>query len=93
MRPGDIVVTGTDGLLDNVFPVEAAAIVSSLASKGNDPMMVAAGLAEFARLRSLDQSLASPFALGARAKGFQFNGGKEDDITVVVSFVAGASRL
>ena len=41
MQQGDIVVAGTDGLLDNVFPDEAAAIVSVAQKKGESPRVAA----------------------------------------------------
>ncbi len=41
MQQGDIVVAGTDGLLDNVFPDEAAAIATVAQRKGESPGVAA----------------------------------------------------
>lgn len=90
LKPGDIVVVGTDGLFDNVFAEEmyetlgaeeAAATVEELA----------AILAELAFNNSMDKFKDSPFAAEAREAGRSHHGGKADDITVIVGRVTVAS--
>eukprot|EP00894_Picocystis_sp_ML_P005001 jgi/Pico_ML_1/55518/g1193.t1 len=55
LQQGDMIVLGTDGLFDNIFDEEVAALAT--------------------------------VALGAREAGFFYQGGKLDDVTVVVVFV------
>ena len=94
VRPGDIVVTGTDGLWDNVFAAEASAIVSRCRAQGDSPEAAAHALCRYARARALDPKHQSPFSLAALQAGYAFLGGKLDDITVVVSYVTqGGSKL
>jgi hypothetical protein len=38
-----------------------------------------------------DSEMMSPFGMAAQQVGFMYKGGKMDDITVVVSYVEGAS--
>ena len=45
----DIVVSGTDGLWDNVFPHEVAQLATALRDRGRSPQTTAQGLAEYAR--------------------------------------------
>lgn len=87
VRPGDILIAATDGLFDNVFPDEAAALVHLSKKKGDGPAEAAASLAKYAKSRALDQKYLSPFAYGAQQLGYRYLGGKLDDITVVVSYV------
>ena len=88
LRAGDVVVAGTDGLFDNVFAEEAASMACASAAAGEGPAAAAATLAAFARSRAADPLCASPFALAAQAMGYPYRGGKMDDITVVVAYVA-----
>lgn len=53
LQKGDIVVLATDGVIDNVFPQETAALISVIQRRGDPPRMAAAGLAEFAKMRSV----------------------------------------
>ena len=87
VRPGDVVVLGTDGLFDNVFADEAARMACAAAAAGEEPRAAADALAAFARARAGDTRAASPFAVAAQAMGYPYTGGKMDDITVVVAYV------
>lgn len=87
VEPGDIVVAATDGVFDNVYPDEAAALVSLAQRKGDGPQAAATTLAEFARTRAADPTHLSPFAYGAQQLGFRYFGGKMDDITVVCAYI------
>jgi protein phosphatase PTC7 len=51
VQADDIVVLGSDGLFDNVFPEESAAITSLIQGRGDPPQVAAAGLAQFASIR------------------------------------------
>lgn len=84
---GDIVVAATDGVFDNVYPDEAAAMVSVAKKNGDSPEIAATLLAQFARTRAADPTHLSPFAYGAQQLGYKFFGGKMDDITVVCAYI------
>ena len=51
LKIDDIIVSGTDGLWDNVFPEAATAIAAQLRWRGRGPQDVADALAEYARQR------------------------------------------
>ncbi|KAI8473568.1 MAG: phosphatase 2C-like domain-containing protein [Monoraphidium minutum] len=90
VQPGDIVITGTDGLWDNVFAEEAATIVSRCRAQGDGPEAAAHTLCRYARMRATDPKYHSPFSYGAIQAGYVFLGGKLDDITVLVSYISQA---
>jgi protein phosphatase PTC7 len=95
VRAGDAVVLATDGLWDNLFEAEIGAAVAALRGGGPDARAAAAAAAErlalAANARALNTTCASPFAQRARESGFQYAGGKPDDITVVVALVTDAA--
>lgn len=89
---GDTVVSGSDGLFDNIFDQEIISIISE--SPGVEE--AAKALAELARKHSVDVTFDSPYSMEARSRGFdvpwwkkllgaKLVGGKMDDITVVVA--------
>ena len=84
---GDVIVLGTDGLFDNVFDPEVAALVAASLQAGMDPQAAAQRIAAVAQMRAKDRLYRSPFARAAEAAGYYYLGGKLDDITVVVSYV------
>lgn len=89
---GDIIVAATDGLFDNVYNEETAVIVSELRRRGQAPQEAASGVAQFARMRAGDSQHPSPFAQGASLAGWtNMQGGKMDDITVLVAYVLASS--
>ncbi|KGN55061.1 probable protein phosphatase 2C 55 [Cucumis sativus] len=89
MEAGDIIVVGTDGLLDNVFERE---IVELLAAEVAETAVdLATMVAELAWYNSLDSVKDGPFAVEARKAGRSHCGGKIDDITVVVAKVTASS--
>ncbi|KAK9823555.1 hypothetical protein WJX72_003722 [[Myrmecia] bisecta] len=101
LQGGDVVVFGTDGLFDNMWDEELAAIVG-----GRDkaaPMdvhaasAIAGSIARAAHEHSKNTQYRSPWVIEAATKGaLSFwerlfpRGGKQDDCTVVVAFVAPA---
>ncbi|XP_073154892.1 probable protein phosphatase 2C 80 isoform X2 [Henckelia pumila] len=86
--PGDVVVAGSDGLFDNLYSIEIAAIVGDAVKDGLSPDAAANKLATFARVRAVDKKKQSPFSAAAQEAGYAYYGGKLDDITVVVSYVS-----
>ncbi|BDA45683.1 probable protein phosphatase 2C BIPP2C1 [Coccomyxa sp. Obi] len=93
VRAGDILVAATDGVWDNVFVQDCAALVASASHQGASPAQAAESLARHAHSRAADPIYVSPFSLGARALGHQDVGGKMDDICVVIAYVVPAAKL
>lgn len=87
VREGDIVIMGTDGLFDNLFRKDIERIVNQTLQRENGIEDLAEALSSEANLKSLDESFNSPFSMEAKKQGLDFQGGKEDDITVVVAEV------
>jgi hypothetical protein len=87
LKPGDVIVAGTDGLFDNVFSHRTTKLVWDAKKRGALPGVAAQQLATFASARSMDPVYLSPFAKAAAQAGFFYRGGKVDDITVVISYV------
>lgn len=84
---GDVIVAGSDGLFDNLYNKEIAAIVGDAVKDGLNPGAMAEKIAAVARVRALDRKCRSPFSAAALQAGFAYYGGKLDDLTVVVSYV------
>lgn len=86
VQPGDLVITGTDGLWDNLFDEDIIEVVANAAS--NDPATIAQLIARQAHLVANDKDIISPFSKSARSNGYPLaTGGKLDDITVIVGRV------
>lgn len=92
LQPEDIVIAGTDGLFDNVFPEESAALIRHARARGESANAAAKTLADYTFKKAADERHMSPFAYSAQAHGHRFVGGKMDDITVVVSFISAADE-
>ncbi|KAL6520078.1 hypothetical protein OROHE_017221 [Orobanche hederae] len=86
--PGDVVVAGSDGLFDNLYNKEIAAIVADAVKEDLSPDGTAQKIADVARVRALDGKHRSPFSTAAQQAGFYHYGGKLDDLTVVVCYVS-----
>ncbi|TXG60281.1 hypothetical protein EZV62_014854 [Acer yangbiense] len=83
VQSGDIIVAGTDGLLDNMFPSEIEQIITK--AQDHTPAKLALTIADYALYNSLDRFSESPFSRAAYFAGKKHRGGKIDDITVVVA--------
>lgn len=85
----DLVIVASDGLWDNIYDDTIMKIINEdfIKEKGEieNCDKLATTLANLAEKYSLDVSYESPFAKRARARGIEYYGGKEDDITVVVT--------
>ncbi|CAI9103997.1 OLC1v1002599C1 [Oldenlandia corymbosa var. corymbosa] len=85
---GDIVVLATDGIFDNLYEKEIAAIVTSSLEAGTGVQETAELLATKAQEVGRSASGRSPFADAAQAAGYVgYTGGKLDDVAVIVSLV------
>lgn len=88
MESGDVIVAGTDGLFDNLYNDEITAVVVHGIRAGLGPRVMAQKVAALARQRAQDKSRQTPFSAAAQRAGYRYYGGKLDDITVLVSFIA-----
>ncbi|CAA2973074.1 probable protein phosphatase 2C 55 [Olea europaea var. sylvestris] len=88
IAPGDVIVAGTDGLFDNLYNNDITAVVVHAVRAGLGPQVTAQKIAALARQRAQDKSRQTPFSTAAQEAGFRYYGGKLDDITVVVSYIA-----
>lgn len=86
---GDVVICGSDGLFDNVYDSE---IVQLAADNAGDAQKICDAILKRAKQVSEDISGQSPFQDRAVTEGFYYQGGKIDDISVVVGIV-GYDRL
>ncbi|KAL8172161.1 hypothetical protein V2J09_023965 [Rumex salicifolius] len=91
--PGDIIVAATDGLFDNMFEREIERTVKKIRAQGANPQNVAETLVKLALYNSMDECFESPFSKAADEAGQEHQGGKRDDITVVVGFIQPQSEL
>ena len=91
IQEGDIVILGSDGLFDNVFDEDIVDIVASKTMANvlhSDPQQMADALLKRAREVAEDSRFASsPFQNRAIQEGFYYQGGKVDDITVLVGII------
>lgn len=88
VAPGDVIIAGTDGLFDNLYNNEVTAVVVHAMRAGLGPQVSAQKIAALARQRAQDKNRQTPFSTAAQDAGFRYYGGKLDDITVVVSYIA-----
>ncbi|XP_023751115.1 probable protein phosphatase 2C 62 [Lactuca sativa] len=85
---GDIVVSATDGLFDNLYEQEIAMVVSKSLQAGMKPEEVAKVLATRAQEVGVSAFVRSPFSDAAQAAGYTgYSGGKPDNVAVIVSLV------
>ncbi|KAK3157430.1 hypothetical protein QOZ80_2AG0122120 [Eleusine coracana subsp. coracana] len=88
LEEGDVIVTATDGLFDNVYEQEVASIISKSLQADLKPSEIAEQLAAKAQDVGRSGAGKSPFSDAALAVGYLgFSGGKLDDIAIVVSIV------
>ncbi|XP_062077186.1 probable protein phosphatase 2C BIPP2C1 [Humulus lupulus] len=91
---GDVIVTATDGLFDNLYEQEIASIVSRSLEAGSKPQDIAELLASRAQEVAQSSTPRTPFADAAKAAGYVgFTGGKLDDVIVIVSLVQNTIHL
>ncbi|TXG60273.1 hypothetical protein EZV62_014846 [Acer yangbiense] len=85
VESGDVVVVGTDGLLDNMFPYEIEEILSRTQDDKNVGKL-AKTIAKYASYNATDRYSDSPFSRAHKLAGTKPRlGGKIDDISVVVA--------
>ncbi|XP_022846285.1 probable protein phosphatase 2C 55 [Olea europaea var. sylvestris] len=87
VEPWDVIVVGTDGLFDNVHETELETMVFQGLVEGTIPDLLAKEIADFALGKATDPFACTPFQIEAIQAGYEYLGGKYDDITVVVAFI------
>eukprot|EP00026_Physarum_polycephalum_P011632 Phypoly_transcript_11870.p1 GENE.Phypoly_transcript_11870~~Phypoly_transcript_11870.p1 ORF type:complete len:325 (+),score=32.36 Phypoly_transcript_11870:183-1157(+) len=87
VQSGDIVILGTDGLFDNLYDSQILSCVVQYKS-ANKPQQLSDAVATLAREYASHRTGSSPFSDGSTKFGRPRQGGKMDDITVVVGIVA-----
>jgi protein phosphatase PTC7 len=95
VQEGDIIVMGSDGLWDNVYDHEIVEILNAEEFKCDDldPTRAANLIASKAHEVAVSPTIDSPFAVNAQKHDIQFNGGKMDDITVLVCRIVSTHSL
>ncbi|KAL4588511.1 hypothetical protein LXL04_001402 [Taraxacum kok-saghyz] len=94
LEEGDIVVSATDGLFDNLYEKEIAMVVSKSLQAGMKPEEVAKVLGTRAQEVGRSAFVRSPFSDAAQAAGYTgYSGGKPDKVAVIVSLVEKISTL
>ncbi|XP_062177421.1 probable protein phosphatase 2C 71 isoform X3 [Alnus glutinosa] len=85
---GDVIITATDGLFDNLYEQEIASVISKSLQASLKPQDIAEYLATRAQEVGRSTYVRTPFADAAKAVGcVGYTGGKIDDVTVIVSLV------
>jgi len=93
VQVGDIIALGTDGLFDNLYDWQIAAILnkhlnSPIQKLQDVPQQnLAEVIAQSAQKIGKMRHTSSPFAESAEKHGKHWSGGKLDDITVILTFV------
>lgn len=87
VKPGDVIITATDGLFDNIYPKDLGLVTKQEMQINQPPKDVATYIANVAQQLAANEEYLSPFAAAAFEAGYSFLGGKMDDITVIVSVV------
>ncbi|KAF7458836.1 protein phosphatase 2C domain-containing protein [Cryptosporidium felis] len=108
IKPKDLVIIGTDGIFDNIFDEDIIDIVNKAKKRygrmfDENPVLVADFIAKELLTYALKAANNVPSGSRARATPFSegalidvnrhIEGGKPDDITVIVAFIAFSDRL
>uniref|UniRef100_A0A7S0JJQ4 Protein phosphatase n=1 Tax=Calcidiscus leptoporus TaxID=127549 RepID=A0A7S0JJQ4_9EUKA len=83
LHPGDILLLATDGCFDNLFDNEITELLAPEHRAGLPAAHLATLLGRAARAASLQTTRRTPFSASAREHGYNFPGGKVDDVTVL----------
>jgi len=84
VRAGDILLLATDGVFDNLFDEK----ILELVNQGSESDQLAVNIATAAHEVGLQVMGKTPFSVKAKMAGYEFfDGGKLDDVTVLVACV------
>jgi len=90
IQHGDIIIMGSDGIFDNLFEQDILEEITQFSCQGGlkvDPQIISDTLAWKAKIASKDLNIYSPFQSRAIQEGLYYNGGKRDDISVMVAVI------
>ncbi|ORZ14408.1 phosphatase 2C-like domain-containing protein [Lobosporangium transversale] len=88
VESGDIVVMGTDGIFDNLFDED---ILEEVVKCVSEPSVISDALAKRAKSVAEDtRHHGSPFQSRAMQEGLYYQGGKQDDMSVLVAIIKAA---
>jgi len=88
VQEGDIILLGTDGLFDNMKDEQILRHLARLVDHSVEAIQrVADSIAKEAHKLGFTANYVSPFSTHAAANGFNFIGGKPDDVTVLIARV------
>ncbi|CDY72337.1 BnaAnng40740D, partial [Brassica napus] len=88
LEEGDVVITASDGLFDNLYEKEIVSIVCRLLEQGLEPQRIAELVAAKAQEVGRSETERTPFGDAAKEEGHDgYRGGKLDAVTVIVSLV------
>lgn len=88
LEEGDIILLGTDGLFDNMKDTQILQHLAHLKDFSIETIQgVANSIAAEAHKLGFQPDYISPFSMNAKANGFNFIGGKPDDVTVLIARV------
>ncbi|CAK9163085.1 unnamed protein product [Ilex paraguariensis] len=87
VKKGDILVVGTDGLLDNMFPRDIENLAKVVSANGAEPEQVAWAIAEHAYYNSVDKHASTPSVEASLLAGKQHLGGKKNNKNVIVVLI------
>ncbi|KAK4404807.1 putative protein phosphatase 2C 55 [Sesamum angolense] len=89
VEAGDVIVAGTDGLMDNMHASEIVESVRrrrrGMSEKENMMAEQACYMANVALYNSFDRYAETPYSIASRKAGRCHRGGKVDDITVIIA--------
>lgn len=87
LQPGDVLLLATDGCFDNLFDNEISELLDPEHRAGQPASHLATLVGRAARTASLQTTRPTPFSASAKEHGYNFPGGKVDDVTVVCVLV------
>lgn len=90
LNEGDLIVLATDGLWDNLSEAQLLVELANIKNKTllADLEKAAYNLANKAFELAFDPDYQSPFSIAAKKSGININGGKPDDVTVLLACVS-----
>lgn len=86
MQVGDLVLAASDGLFDNLYEEDIERIINDIISQeGLNLSKILKTLLEDSEVKSKDPTYESPFAKNAKLNGIMFQGGKDDDTSIILA--------
>ncbi|GJP51296.1 hypothetical protein CLOM_g10461 [Closterium sp. NIES-68] len=87
VQAGDAILLATNGLFDNLFLDTIVRVLCAALQEGKRPESVARKLVSMAHKSGESTVEPTPYAIAAKAAGVNHEGGRRDDVTVIVAYV------